>query len=62
MKNSKNSRKKMIMLKLKLNLIPGSKRQEVTLKEVQQPIESTRQVMQLKKVKTKMSKIAYSSY
>lgn len=52
----------MIMLKLKLNLIPGSKRQEVTLREVQQPIESTRQVMKLKKVKTKMSKIAYSSY
>ena len=26
MKNSENSRKKMIMLKLKLNLIPGSKR------------------------------------
>ena len=60
MKNSKNAPKK--MPKLKLSLTPGSKRQEVTLKEVQQPIESTRQVMELKKVKTKMSKIAYSSY
>lgn len=56
----------MLMRKLKLPLTPGSKRWEVTLKvtlkEVQQPIESTRQVMKSKKVKTKMSKIAYSSY